>query len=93
MPVDQTAVTGVLSPLSPPHPHPRYWNVLWSSFKAGEGSGTRQPHMEQGDLGVLRLLEALLETLPVLLLQAYTCVVMEANGLVSGECYVSGYKH
>uniref|UniRef100_A0ABM5GRN8 XK-related protein n=1 Tax=Pogona vitticeps TaxID=103695 RepID=A0ABM5GRN8_9SAUR len=62
----------------------RYWNVLWSSFKAGEGSGTRQPHMEQGDLGVLRLLEALLETLPVLLLQAYTCVVMEANGLVSG---------
>ncbi|KAJ7345659.1 hypothetical protein JRQ81_001609 [Phrynocephalus forsythii] len=62
----------------------RYWNVLWSPFKAGESSGARQRQMEQGDLGVLRLLEALLQTLPSLLLQAYACLVMEANGIVSG---------
>ncbi|KAL8173094.1 UNVERIFIED_CONTAM: hypothetical protein K2H54_039931 [Gekko kuhli] len=62
----------------------RYWDALRSALKAGGPPGTRELTMQQGDLAVLRLLEALLQTLPNLLLQAYSCVLMEAQGVVSG---------
>ncbi|XP_053139758.1 XK-related protein 5 isoform X2 [Hemicordylus capensis] len=62
----------------------RYWNALWLALKEGGSSFIREVCMQQGDLAVLRLLEALLQTLPNLLLQAYACVVMEAKGIVPG---------
>lgn len=50
------------------------------------GSGCAGEVLAQhGDVCVLRLLEALLQTLPHLLLQAYVVVAVEPAGFVPGE--------
>ncbi|NWJ09839.1 XKR5 protein, partial [Crypturellus undulatus] len=52
----------------------RYWDVLQVATKAGGNGITRELLMQQGDASVLRLLEALLQSLPHVLLQAYVFV-------------------
>nr|XP_021143778.1 XK-related protein 5 isoform X4 [Columba livia] len=52
----------------------RYWDVLRAAVKADNGVSAGAELMALGDVCVLRLLEALLRTLPHLLLQAY-CVL------------------
>ncbi|XP_064911718.1 XK-related protein 5 isoform X6 [Columba livia] len=49
----------------------RYWDVLRAAVKADNGVRAGAELMALGDVCVLRLLEALLRTLPHLLLQAY----------------------
>jgi len=53
--------------------------------KAGDGGRAREVLMQDGDVCVLRLLEALLQTLPHLLLQAYVVVAVDPAGFVPGE--------
>ncbi|XP_067401082.1 XK-related protein 5 [Emydura macquarii macquarii] len=62
----------------------RHWDALWTAAKAGGSSIAGDLLMQQGDLSVLRLLEALLQTLPHLLLQSYVFVAVEPTGLVPG---------
>uniref|UniRef100_A0A8C3F985 XK-related protein n=1 Tax=Chrysemys picta bellii TaxID=8478 RepID=A0A8C3F985_CHRPI len=62
----------------------RHWDALWTAAKAGGSSIAGDLLMQLGDLSVLRLLEALLQTLPHLLLQSYVFVAVEPTGLVPG---------
>ncbi|CAM4530842.1 XK-related protein 5 isoform X2 [Caretta caretta] len=62
----------------------RHWDALWTAAKPGGSSIAGDLLMQLGDLAVLRLLEALLQTLPHLLLQSYVFVVVEPTGLVPG---------
>ncbi|XP_075267253.1 XK-related protein 5 [Opisthocomus hoazin] len=62
----------------------RYWDVLRMAAKAGDGGRAREVLMQDGDVCVLRLLEALLQTLPHLLLQAYVVVAVDPAGFVPG---------
>ncbi|XP_075779444.1 XK-related protein 5 isoform X2 [Pelodiscus sinensis] len=62
----------------------RHWDTLWTAAKARGSSIAGDLLMQQGDLSVLRLLEALLQTLPHLLLQSYVFVAVEPTGLVPG---------
>ncbi|XP_062427206.1 XK-related protein 5 [Rhea pennata] len=62
----------------------RYWDVLQLATKAGGNGITRELLMQQGDASVLRLLEALLQSLPHLLLQAYVFVAVDWTGLFPG---------
>ncbi|XP_035176275.1 XK-related protein 5 [Oxyura jamaicensis] len=62
----------------------RYWDVLRLEAKAGGSASAGEVLLQLGDVCVLRLLEALLQTLPHLLLQAYVVVAVEPSGLVPG---------
>uniref|UniRef100_A0A8C0FYW6 XK-related protein n=1 Tax=Chelonoidis abingdonii TaxID=106734 RepID=A0A8C0FYW6_CHEAB len=62
----------------------RHWDTLWTAAKAGGSSVAGDLLVQLGDLSVLRLLEALLQTLPHLLLQSYVFIAVEPNGLVPG---------
>ncbi|XP_065258088.1 XK-related protein 5 [Emys orbicularis] len=62
----------------------RHWDALWTAAKAGGSSIAGDLLIQLGDLSVLRLLEALLQTLPHLLLQSYVFVAVEPTGLVPG---------
>lgn len=61
----------------------RYWDVLRAAAEAGGGAG--EVLAQLGDVCVLRLLEALLQTLPHLLLQAYVVVAVDPAGFIPGE--------
>ncbi|XP_039914962.1 XK-related protein 5 isoform X1 [Hirundo rustica] len=58
----------------------RYWDVL----RAEAGGGAGEVLAQLGDVCVLRLLEALLQTLPHLLLQAYVVVAVDPAGFIPG---------
>lgn len=60
----------------------RYWDVLRAA-EAGGGAG--EVLAQLGDVCVLRLLEALLQTLPHLLLQAYVVVAVDPAGFIPCE--------
>uniref|UniRef100_A0A8C5TKY6 XK-related protein n=1 Tax=Malurus cyaneus samueli TaxID=2593467 RepID=A0A8C5TKY6_9PASS len=60
----------------------RYWDVVRAAAEKGGGAGEALAQL--GDVCVLRLLEALLQTLPHLLLQAYVVVAVEPAGLIPG---------
>ncbi|NXP32991.1 XKR5 protein, partial [Leiothrix lutea] len=60
----------------------RYWDVLRAAAEAGGGAG--EVLAQLGDVCVLRLLEALLQTLPHLLLQAYVVVAVDPAGFIPG---------
>ncbi|XP_041282115.1 XK-related protein 5 [Onychostruthus taczanowskii] len=60
----------------------RYWDVLRAAAKTGGGAGELLAQL--GDVCVLRLLEALLQTLPHLLLQAYVVVAVDPAGFIPG---------
>ncbi|KAM6279849.1 XK-related protein 5 [Porphyrio hochstetteri] len=62
----------------------RYWDVLRMTVKASCGACAGEVLMQQGDVCVLRLLDALLQTLPHLLLQAYVAVAVDPAGFVPG---------
>ncbi|XP_047935356.2 XK-related protein 5 [Anser cygnoides] len=62
----------------------RYWDVLWLEAKAGGSAGAGEVLLQLGDVCALRLLEALLQTLPHLLLQAYVVVAVEPTSVVPG---------
>lgn len=63
----------------------RYWDVLRLEAKASGSAGAGEVLLQLGDVCVLRLLEALLQTLPHLLLQAYIVVAVEPTSFVPGE--------
>ncbi|NWI95316.1 XKR5 protein, partial [Pitta sordida] len=56
----------------------RYWDVLWMRTEA------REVLAQLGDVCVLRLLEALLQSLPHLLLQAYVVVAVDPAAFIPG---------
>ncbi|NXD22149.1 XKR5 protein, partial [Spelaeornis formosus] len=58
----------------------RYWDVL----RAETGCGAGEVLAQLGDVCVLRLLEALLQTLPHLLLQTYVVVAVDPAGFIPG---------
>ncbi|NWX55848.1 XKR5 protein, partial [Promerops cafer] len=60
----------------------RYWDVLRAAAKTGGAAG--EVLAQLGDVCVLRLLEALLQTLPHLLLQAYVVVAVDPAGFIPG---------
>ncbi|NXP54542.1 XKR5 protein, partial [Heliornis fulica] len=62
----------------------RYWDVSRTMAKAGCDFCAGEVLMQHGDVCVLRLLEALLQTLPHLLLQAYVVVAVDPAGFVPG---------
>uniref|UniRef100_A0A8C0F6W7 XK-related protein n=1 Tax=Bubo bubo TaxID=30461 RepID=A0A8C0F6W7_BUBBB len=62
----------------------RYWDVLRMAAKTGGGACAGEVLTQHGDVCVLRLLEALLQTLPHVLLQAYVVVAVEPAGFVPG---------
>ncbi|NXG34660.1 XKR5 protein, partial [Dromaius novaehollandiae] len=62
----------------------RYWDVLQMATKAGGNGITGELLMQQGDASVLWLLEALLQSLPHLLLQAYVLVAQEVKIFFAG---------
>ncbi|XP_059584570.1 XK-related protein 5 isoform X1 [Alligator mississippiensis] len=62
----------------------RYWDVLWTAGKAGRSSAAGDHLLQQGDTAVLRILEALVQSLPHLVLQTYVCAAVEPAGLIPG---------
>ncbi|KAM6433179.1 LOW QUALITY PROTEIN: XK-related protein 5 [Rhynochetos jubatus] len=62
----------------------RYWDVLRTAAKVDGSAHAREAVMQHGDVCALRLLEALLQTLPHLLLQAYVVVAVDPTGFVPG---------
>ncbi|NXJ72746.1 XKR5 protein, partial [Rostratula benghalensis] len=62
----------------------RYWDVLRMAVKMGGSAHAGEVVTQHGDVCVLRLLEALLQTLPHLLLQAYVVVAVEPAGFIPG---------
>ncbi|NWU21491.1 XKR5 protein, partial [Dyaphorophyia castanea] len=60
----------------------RYWDVLRAMAETSGGAG--EVLAQLGDVCVLRLLEALLQTLPHLLLQAYVVVAVDPAGFIPG---------
>ncbi|XP_010294846.1 PREDICTED: XK-related protein 5, partial [Phaethon lepturus] len=62
----------------------RYWDILRTEAKAGCSTRASEVLTQHGDVCVLRLLEALLQTLPHLLLQAYVVVAVDSTGFVPG---------
>ncbi|KAM9617484.1 XK-related protein 5 isoform 2-T2 [Morphnus guianensis] len=62
----------------------RYWDVLRMAAEKGAGARAGEVLTQHGDVCVLRLLEALLQTLPHLLLQAYVVVAVDPAGFVPG---------
>ncbi|XP_051470339.1 XK-related protein 5 isoform X2 [Apus apus] len=62
----------------------RYWDILRTVTKTGGGPCAREVLTQHGDVCVLRLLEALLQTLPHLLLQAYVVMAVNPMGFIPG---------
>uniref|UniRef100_A0A8B9G0S1 XK-related protein n=1 Tax=Amazona collaria TaxID=241587 RepID=A0A8B9G0S1_9PSIT len=62
----------------------RYWDVLWIVAKTGGSASAGEVLMQHGDVCVLQLLEALLQTLPHLLMQQYIIVAVDPVGVSSG---------
>ncbi|NXG66690.1 XKR5 protein, partial [Hemiprocne comata] len=62
----------------------RYWDILRMVAKMGGGAHAGEVLTQHGDVCVLRLLEALLQTLPHLLLQAYVVTAVEPVGFIPG---------
>ncbi|NXW95182.1 XKR5 protein, partial [Alopecoenas beccarii] len=62
----------------------RYWDVSRTAAKAGDSVHAGEVLMPLGDVCVLRLLEALLQTLPHLLLQAYVVVAVDPASFIPG---------
>ncbi|XP_064911715.1 XK-related protein 5 isoform X3 [Columba livia] len=62
----------------------RYWDVLRAAVKADNGVRAGAELMALGDVCVLRLLEALLRTLPHLLLQAYGVLAVHTATVIPG---------
>ncbi|XP_010581421.1 PREDICTED: XK-related protein 5 [Haliaeetus leucocephalus] len=62
----------------------RYWDVSRTAAEKGAGARAGEVLTQHGDVCVLRLLEALLQTLPHLLLQAYVVVAVDPAGFVPG---------
>ncbi|XP_061846929.1 XK-related protein 5 isoform X2 [Colius striatus] len=62
----------------------RYWDVFQMAAKPGVCAHAREVLIQYGDVCVLRLLEALLQTLPYLLLQAYVIVAVDPAGVIPG---------
>uniref|UniRef100_A0A8C0BJ14 XK-related protein n=1 Tax=Buteo japonicus TaxID=224669 RepID=A0A8C0BJ14_9AVES len=62
----------------------RYWDVLRTAAEKGAGARAGEMLTQHGDACVLRLFEALLQTLPHLLLQAYVVVAVDPAGFVPG---------
>ncbi|KAM6355810.1 XK-related protein 5 [Podargus strigoides] len=62
----------------------RYWDVLRTAAKTGGSGCAREVLTQHGDVCVLQLLEALLQTLPHLLLQAYVVVAVDPAGFIPG---------
>ncbi|XP_032860889.2 XK-related protein 5 [Tyto alba] len=62
----------------------RYWDVLRLAAKTGGSACAGEVLTQHGDACVLGLLEALLQTLPHLLLQAYVVVAVEPAGFIPG---------
>ncbi|KAM9297945.1 XK-related protein 5 [Morus bassanus] len=62
----------------------RYWDVLRTVAKADGSARASEVLTQHGDVCVLRLLEALLQTLPHLLLQAYVVVAVDPAGFIPG---------
>ncbi|XP_009706850.1 PREDICTED: XK-related protein 5, partial [Cariama cristata] len=62
----------------------RYWDLLSMAAKMGSSACAGEVLMQHGDVCVLRLLEALLQTLPHLLLQAYIVVAVDPVGFIPG---------
>uniref|UniRef100_A0A663MIM4 XK-related protein n=1 Tax=Athene cunicularia TaxID=194338 RepID=A0A663MIM4_ATHCN len=62
----------------------RYWDVLRMAAKTGGNACAGEVLTQHWDVCVLRLLEALLQTLPHLLLQAYVVVAVEPAGVIPG---------
>ncbi|XP_075000954.1 XK-related protein 5 isoform X2 [Calonectris borealis] len=62
----------------------RYWDVLRMAAKTSGSARAGEVLMLHGDVCVLRLLEALLQTLPHLLLQAYVVVAVDPASFVPG---------
>ncbi|XP_009944936.1 PREDICTED: XK-related protein 5, partial [Leptosomus discolor] len=62
----------------------RYWDVLWMGAKTRGSACAGEVLTQHGDACVLRLLEALLQTLPHLLLQAYVVVAVDPASFVPG---------
>ncbi|XP_063279437.1 XK-related protein 5 [Prinia subflava] len=60
----------------------RYWDVVRAAAETGGAAG--EVLAQLGDVCVLRLLEALLQTLPHLLLQAYVVVAVDPAGFIPG---------
>ncbi|XP_021248649.1 XK-related protein 5 [Numida meleagris] len=60
----------------------RYWDILWMEVKANSSADTGEMLMQHADVCVLRLLEALLQSLPHLLLQVYVVVASEPASLI-----------
>ncbi|KAM4681316.1 LOW QUALITY PROTEIN: XK-related protein 5 [Amazona ochrocephala] len=62
----------------------RYWDVLWIVAKTGGSASAGEVLMQHGDVCVLQLLEALLQTLPHLLMQQYIIVAVDPVGFITG---------
>ncbi|XP_071598281.1 XK-related protein 5 [Heliangelus exortis] len=62
----------------------RYWDVLWMAAKTNGSSCVGEVLMQHGDVCVLQLLEALLQTLPHLLLQVYVAVAADSVLFIPG---------
>lgn len=63
---------------------------MWTTAEKGPAARAGEVLTQHGDVCVLRLLEALLQTLPHLLLQAYVVVAVDPAGFVPGERGVPG---
>ena len=63
--------------------------ALW---KGKEAPSWGQLHLQEADLSALRLLEALLQTGPHLLLQAYVFLASDFTDIVPGRC-LSPWSH
>ncbi|NXW14788.1 XKR5 protein, partial [Circaetus pectoralis] len=61
-----------------------YWDVLRMAAEKGASARAGEVLTQHGDVCVLRLLEALLQTLPHLLLQVYVVVAVDPAGFVPG---------
>lgn len=65
----------------------RHWDAVAPVLrKEGEAPAWGQLRMQEADLSALRLLEALLQVGPHLLLQTYIFLASDFTGIVPGEC-------
>ncbi|KAM9017427.1 LOW QUALITY PROTEIN: XK-related protein 5 [Ara ararauna] len=62
----------------------RYWDALWMVAKTGGSASAGEVLTQHGDVCMLQLLEALLQTLPHLLLQAYIVVAVDPVVFIPG---------
>lgn len=64
----------------------RHWDAVWATrSEGGQAAGQNTSWLQEADLSALRLLEALLQTGPQLLLQAYIFLDSDFTDPVPGE--------